>query len=729
MAKNPELIVKIGANDKEFERTLSGLSAKSTKSMKALKVGAIGAAIAFTALAAGAAAAVQEFRNFERTFSNVVTLLDESSFKTKSFNDGVGDMKKGLLELRAQTGQSFDSLNKGLFDLVSAGVDAEKAIDTLRIATDLALAGATDASVAVDGLTSAMNAYGFEADKAQEISEKFFTAQKFGKTTIAELSTDFGKVAAAANAMGISFDEVLASVSAATLAGIKTNEAYTGLKAVISNIIKPSKDAADEADRLGINFDSSSLKAKGFKGFLDSITSSAKFNSNSLEKLFGSMEAVNIALALTGAQAEDFDKILVELGDETKRAGTFQDALATKSETVDEKFKKLAGSADALKVEIGERLSPAFGNFADNAANSLDYVREHLDDLEKSLTSFFDTLVDTQLAFTKFLVETSGAKFPEPANFTPINFEDQPNFTPFNPDEAIADIERIDDAKIKSDEIDKKLAEGKALREQERRDEEERLAEEKAEKDEEKRQEKLEREAEQFEQDLELLTERLSGIDKLEAQFQGLAELRELQELKKKAKTAKQKEAIDKQIAIASKKYTELQTRAAIEGLGELLGTSSEVGKAVFLLNKAFAIADTITTTQNAAMRAYASQLIPGDPTSIARAQAASFATKIKGAINVGIIGATAIQGITGAAEGGIVQGGVFGRDTEPFMLAKDEIILPSKVNPLSPNFDDTFGGGGVGQQNVNVEIGFDEDASRMLTIKQREDSALGIQR
>jgi len=43
----------------------------------------------------------------------------------------------------------------------------------------------------------------------------------------------------------------------------------------------------------------------------------------------------------------------------------------------------------------------------------------------------------------------------------------------------------------------------------------------------------------------------------------------------------------------------------------------------------------------------------------------------------------------------------------------------------LNPNFDDTFGGGG---QDVNVTIGFEEDASQILTVQQREDTTLGVQ-
>lgn len=40
----------------------------------------------------------------------------------------------------------------------------------------------------------------------------------------------------------------------ATIAGVPTSNALTGIKAAISNIINPSKEAIDKAKELGIKF-------------------------------------------------------------------------------------------------------------------------------------------------------------------------------------------------------------------------------------------------------------------------------------------------------------------------------------------------------------------------------------------------------------------------------------------------------------------------------------------
>lgn len=382
------LIIRIGANAKEFDKELKALQTKTKSLEKGLaKVAKISAA-AFVGLSAAVGLAVKKFSEFERTFTNVQTLLDKSSFSTKTLTKGIADLRSGVLSLGADSGESFDILNKGLFDIVSAGIDAEEAISVLTVATDLAAAGATDTSVAVDGLTSAMNAYGLTADQAASVAQKFFLAQKGGKTTVEELSSGFGLVAATAQSFGVSLDELLASVSAVTLGGVKTRAAYTGLNAVLANISAPTKEAAKEAEKLGVAFNSQALRAQGLKGFMDSLTSSANFNSQSLEKLFGSIEAKKFVFALAGSQAKSFAEQLEGLGDATKLATTFQEALDIKQASTDKAIKRVTQSFNALTIQLGERFAPLIIKIADSLGAMAKRFSSLTDEQKDSIANF-----------------------------------------------------------------------------------------------------------------------------------------------------------------------------------------------------------------------------------------------------------------------------------------------------------------------------------------------------
>lgn len=377
--KKKTVEIEIVGNDKKFRSSMGEVSgiAKTT---------AIAVTAAFTAASAATIKAVNSFRQFEKQFTTVTTLLDSTNFKTKTLTEGINDLQKGVINLRKTSGESFDNLNRGLFDLISAGVDAEKAISALDTATKLARAGATSTSIAVDGLTSVLNAYSFDASEAQAVSEKFFTAQKFGKTTIEELSRGFGQVGTTAKTMGVSLEELLATISSVTLGGVETSQAYTGLAAIFANIIRPTKEASDEAKRLGISFNSTALRAQGLDGFLKSIINSSNFSATSLEKLFSSTEATKTIIALTNNDAEKFTEILSELGNKSKAAATFTEALNKQAKTLDQSMNEASGALDAVFVSIGEKLAPKVSDLTDRFKTLLDNITD--DDIEAIATGF-----------------------------------------------------------------------------------------------------------------------------------------------------------------------------------------------------------------------------------------------------------------------------------------------------------------------------------------------------
>jgi TP901 family phage tail tape measure protein len=339
-------------------------------------------AIGITApVVAGAALSVNAFGDFQKSMAQVKSNLDETSFGAVSVSDGFKKMNTDILELAKNSPLALADLSNSLFDSVSAGIDASKAVDFVGVSAKLAVAGLTNATVSTDALTSAIHAYGYEAQDAELLAAKFFAAQKRGKTTVEQLATDFGKVAALAKSTGVSFDEVLGSVSAATLGAIKTNEAYTSLKAILSNVQKPAKGATDVAEELGIQFNSAALRSKGLVGFLKSIMDAAKsknMNINEVfEKAFGSVEALNLATALTGQQFESFTSITAELGDEQKMLNGFSKAYTDIADTQNNKIDVMKNKFRVLAINIGEKLAPTVSKVIDKFAGLFSWIEKN----------------------------------------------------------------------------------------------------------------------------------------------------------------------------------------------------------------------------------------------------------------------------------------------------------------------------------------------------------------
>jgi len=193
-----------------------------------------------------------------------------------------------IKHLSVTYGESADILTKALYNILSASVAPTKALDVLNISARAAKAGITETSTAAYAITGILNAYGYSADKAADVSDVLFSTVKAGQTTFAELATAVGRVTAIAATSGVALEEVGAALSTITRAGIDTNEAVTSLRAAIAALTGKGEAAVEVARAHGIELSTQALRAKGLKGALEEL---ATLDDEVLKKIFREMEA------------------------------------------------------------------------------------------------------------------------------------------------------------------------------------------------------------------------------------------------------------------------------------------------------------------------------------------------------------------------------------------------------------------------------------------------------
>lgn len=362
---DPNLIIRISASAKQFDDELEKLKKKTESLEDKLKDAAKISAAAFVVLTGTIAGAVSKAEAFEKTFSNVVTQLDKSSFSAKTLDKGIEDLKKGVIALGISSGQSFESLNTGLFEIVSAGIPAEKALEALGAASELAVAGATDTASAVKALIAAMTSYGDAAGSAQEIAQAFFTASKYGVTDVAGLATQFNKVAGLANTLGISFNEALASATALTNNGATpVAQAFTQFDAVLNSVILAQGKLKLESKAVQDAMSLENVQAVGLNEALRQTMEATGGNVVVMQRLLGSSNALSAVMSLTGKQAADVDKIFGALNDTQGQSASFAAALKTKQETLDQGLQRLYRSVEAAAIILGDKFLPVINEAA-----------------------------------------------------------------------------------------------------------------------------------------------------------------------------------------------------------------------------------------------------------------------------------------------------------------------------------------------------------------------------
>ena len=327
-------------------------------------------------LAGAAAAGLKLHTDFENGMAKVSTLVDTSVVDMEK-------LTKGVRQVSDATGESVADLSEAMYQEISAGVDAGNATNFLESATKAAKAGFTDSATAIDALTNILNAYGMSADNVTKISDQMLMTQNLGKTTFGEMAQSMGQVTPIASSLNVSTEELFASMAALTKNSVHTSEAVTGLKAAYSNILKPTKEAGDMAEQIGMDFSAAHLKSVGWAKFLDEVKEKTGGNTDKMAQLFGSVEALNAVTVLAGKGSKDFAKSL--------------DAMKNSSGTTNEAYEKLLTPSQRLAIAMNQ-----LKNASMDLGVALAPLLKTTSKMIKAFADWFNSLSETQKQLLTF---------------------------------------------------------------------------------------------------------------------------------------------------------------------------------------------------------------------------------------------------------------------------------------------------------------------------------------
>ena len=332
---------------------LSGSIGTATSAMGGLGLAVAGATAGIAALVGagvGLVAAVTNAGALEKRLAEVATISKDVANNIKGFSQEIG-----RLSVATRTDTSL--LAEGLYQTISSGItDTSDAFKVLETSANAARAGLTSVDVAVDAVTSAINAYGLEASDANRISDAYFKTVEQGKLRFEDIGRSIGKVAPLASQLGVGLEELLAAGAALTLTGKSLSESFTGVRGAMVAILKPSSEAADLAAELGIDFSAAALKTKGFEGFLKDLAVQTGNDVEILGKLFGEVEGLQAVLSLTGNQAETFSRSLKSI---ENAAGATNAAIEIQNNTFASQVALLKTQLSLVLQIIGEELLPS----------------------------------------------------------------------------------------------------------------------------------------------------------------------------------------------------------------------------------------------------------------------------------------------------------------------------------------------------------------------------------
>jgi len=345
------LYQKAAAQIKDYETALENAS-KSSESFGA-KIKALGGGL-IGQLAAATGAAITLQKAFD-TLSQQSQA--EAALKSLGVDAADATLKFEALskELRGQA--STVELTAAAYDVASAGFmkTADQA-EILRASTKGAVGGMSDINTVGNAVTSVLNSYGMSASQAGKLVDGFIQTQNDGKIILAEYATQIGRLAPTAAAAGVGIDELNAAVATITAQGVPVEATFTGLNQALVSILKPTKEAEDLAKSLGIEFNETGLKTKGFGGLLQDVAQKTGGSTTKLVQLFGSVDALKAVLPLVN---DNLVKFSANLQKQKEAAGISDKAFQDMAETISGAIKEVDTAFKNLVV-AARPITPAF---------------------------------------------------------------------------------------------------------------------------------------------------------------------------------------------------------------------------------------------------------------------------------------------------------------------------------------------------------------------------------
>lgn len=312
---------------------------------------------------------VQEFAKFERAMAEVWTITDLSAEAMHGYG-------REVQRFAMQYGVDATETAKALYQVISAGIPQDSAMLVLSESMKFAKASLTEATDAVDLMTTVMNSYRLEADQAQAVSDSLFTTIRLGKTTGSELAGSLGRVVPVAAAAGVGLTDLNASMVLLTRAGLSTEEAVTSLRALLTQIVAPSDGAADAIERLGLTmFNEQALGTEGgiFR-LLQELQDQSDGTVQELSELIPNIRGLLAALAAAG-QLGDVDDVLKQYAES---AGSVDSALTKMQAKLFFSLERITSAWDVLQQKVGEGFAALFADdfslFADNLSAFVDQL-------------------------------------------------------------------------------------------------------------------------------------------------------------------------------------------------------------------------------------------------------------------------------------------------------------------------------------------------------------------
>lgn len=324
-AKALELLAIDKARTAELDKRTKALTPKAAPAPEAPRLFGSGGATGVLARTAGYAAAgsaiygavsvIQQATTASIEFEEAIDKLGAISGSTEGQMVGLRDT---ILEVSRSSRFSAQELAEASTQLAQAGFSAGGVADSLKAASDLAIASGSSMAESVDIMTASMGAFQMQEQDAGLIANGLVAALNKSRLAMPQVALGIQYAGVTANEQNISFQELTASMAAMAQAGIRSGSTIgTGLRQFLTDLQAPTQKLSDQFRTLGLTTEDLDVSAIGLEQVLHNLRS-AGFGAS---EAYSSMEKRGAAAYLAmSSQLDVMASVKVAMNDQTAAA-------------------------------------------------------------------------------------------------------------------------------------------------------------------------------------------------------------------------------------------------------------------------------------------------------------------------------------------------------------------------------------------------------------------------
>lgn len=289
------------------------------------------------------------YREFDKQLRNIGTLGVQNF---EEFRDAAINMARSTPDTIAGiTEAAYEAISAGAIDVVDGFADVEDGMKFVEKAAKLATAGLSNTSDATKGLAAVTNAYGSEVLGVDEAADVLFSTVKYGVTSIGELNHSLSTAISMAASAKVPFNNIGAAIATLTKQGVPTATAMIQIRGAISELMKPGAQLKKVMDAAGVSMQT--LASEGLQATMKRIGESMENMGLDAANTFGSIQAMQFALATTGENAE---KAAADLRDLAGDIGSVEGAFAIAQQGIDVKVKAMLNTIQGYAFKVFETI-------------------------------------------------------------------------------------------------------------------------------------------------------------------------------------------------------------------------------------------------------------------------------------------------------------------------------------------------------------------------------------